>query len=147
MPESASRGDVWSRGVWSGGFAPRGGCLLPGAGVWSWGGGLSAPWGVWSGVGGLLPGWCLIWGVCLSAFWDTTSPPEQNDKQVQKYYLGHNFIAAGNNLILINVSNIGRNIRSVTSAKNSNDDKSKQWLDDSLHTSWVCSVSPPGMTD
>ena len=42
---------------------------------------------------------CLVpGGVCLSALWDTTPPPcEQNDKQVQKYYLGHNFVAAGNN--------------------------------------------------
>ena len=24
-------------------------------------------------------------------------PCEQNDRQVQKYYLGHNFVAAGNN--------------------------------------------------
>ena len=26
-----------------------------------------------------------------------TTPCEQNDRQVQKYYLGHNFVAAGNN--------------------------------------------------
>ena len=38
-------------------------------------------------------------GVCVSSFWDTITPPprEQNDKQVQKYYLGHNFVAAGKN--------------------------------------------------
>ena len=46
----------------------------------------------------------LLWGVCLSTFWDTTTPPrEQNDKQVQKYYLGHNFVAAGKNTMVIMV--------------------------------------------
>ena len=40
---------------------------------------------------------CLLWGsvpACTEA--DTPPPPcEQIDKQVQKYYLGHNFVAAG----------------------------------------------------
>ena len=36
------------------------------------------------------------WDTSCNACWDTHSPCEQNDKQVQKYYLGHNFIAAGN---------------------------------------------------
>ena len=57
--------------------------------------------GVWCLVlGVLLLGGCLVRGVCLSAFWDTTPPREQNDKQVQKYYLGHNFVAAGNYIVV-----------------------------------------------
>ena len=27
---------------------------------------------------------------------------EQNDRQVQKYYLGHNFVAAGNKVMSVN---------------------------------------------
>ena len=50
----------------------RGGCcLLPGGGVPAPGGGIPA---------------------CTEAY---PSPCEQNDRQVQKYYLGHNFVAAG----------------------------------------------------
>ena len=62
-------------GLWvclvRGGYAPGGGCLLPG-GLWSGGRGcllrgvclvqgVSAPGGVLSGLGGLLPGGCLLW--------------------------------------------------------------------------------------
>ena len=102
--------------------------LLPGegvsalGGVCSWGG-VSAPRGVCSWGGCLLPGWCLLpGGVCVSAPRGVCllpggcvfvcllpggcvsapgQPPcEQNDKQVQKYYLGHNFIAAGKNIFV-----------------------------------------------
>ena len=75
-------------GGWS---APRGGvcsggnhlCLLQGClplegCVYSWG--VSAPRG----------------GVASQHALRQTPPCEQNDKQVQKYYLGHNFVAAGN---------------------------------------------------
>ena len=34
---------------------------------------------------------------------DTPPPREQNDKQVQKYYLGHNFVAAGKNARYVEV--------------------------------------------
>ena len=69
MPESASRGclllgDVCSRGV----SGPRA-CLL---------------------LGGLVPGG--VW--YPSMHWSRHTPCEQNDRQVQKYYLGHNFVAA-----------------------------------------------------
>ena len=44
---------------------------------------------------------------CCKACWDTscnicwdTPPCEQNDKQVQKYYLGHNFVAVGKNWMI-----------------------------------------------
>ena len=61
-------------------------CLLPGVGgVWSEG--VSAPGGV-----------CSQGCVCgIPACTEADTPPcEQNDRQVQKYYLGHNFVAAGN---------------------------------------------------
>ena len=101
------------------GVSALGGCLLRGVsapgGVCSRGcllRGVSAPGGVCSGGcllrGVSVPGWvsaprgCLLQGV--SAQGDVVSqhalrqtpPCEQNDKQVQKYYLGHNFVAAGN---------------------------------------------------
>ena len=110
-------------GVCSGGGLLLGGCPLPGGSAL---GGclllgdllwvcvcLSAPWGVCS-WGGLLPGegvsalgegGCLLGGVCLlqgggiPACTAVDTPCEQNDKQVQKYYLGHNFVAAGNKLV------------------------------------------------
>ena len=50
-------------------------------------GGVSALGGVCSGGGG---------GGILACTEADTPPCEQNDRQVQKYYLGHNFIAAGN---------------------------------------------------
>ena len=68
--------------------------LLPG------GGRVSAP-----GGGGLLKVGGGVEGVCSwrgmvwypSMHWGRNPPSrEQNDKQVQKYYLGHNFVAAGN---------------------------------------------------
>ena len=78
------------------------GCLLRGCGVWSRGG---LVWGG-PGLGGVPgPGWCgpegcLVWGGSASVPSGIPPPPpppcEQNDKQVQKYYLGHNFVAAGN---------------------------------------------------
>ena len=98
--------------VWSGG----GVCLVQG-GVWSggcllWGGGVSGPGGCVPGPGGVCSGGevvCLVQGGvcsggvggclprCLVRYHHPPPPPcEQNDKQVQKYYLGHNFVAAGN---------------------------------------------------
>ena len=113
MPESASQGvsapgdvclggvsapgGVWSRGclVW-GGVCSRGvcsqGCLVRG---------VSAPggWvGLLRGVYGL--GEISVWSGGSASVPSGLPPPwEQNDKQVQKYYLGHNFVAAGNNPI------------------------------------------------
>ena len=96
---------------------PEGGCLL--RGVCSWGGcllvggvcsrgGCLLLGGVCSGGRCLLPGGCLLSGGCLlprgvsalggwhpSMHWGRHSPCEQNDRQVKKYYLGHNFVAAG----------------------------------------------------
>ena len=85
------------------------GVSAPGGGGWGvcfWG---CLPLGVsaWGGVcsrGCLLWGACLLWGVSapggggvVSQHAPRQTPPcEQNDKQVQKYYLGHNFVAAGN---------------------------------------------------
>ena len=93
MPESASQGGCLLRGV----SAPWG-CLLQG-GVCSGGcvcsGGVSALGGVCSG-GVCSGGGC--WGVVSQHALRQTRPCEQNDKQVQKYYLGHNFVAAGNNV-------------------------------------------------
>ena len=103
MPESVSGGMS----------APGGWCLLPG-GVCSWGGcgvcsGGVCSWGVSalgvSAQGGGIPA-CIgcLGGICsrgegvVSQHTLRQAPPcEQNDKQVQKYYLGHNFIAAGKN--------------------------------------------------
>ena len=70
-------------GVCSGVFVFSGECLLPG-GVCSWGG-----WGVSASGGGV---------VSQHVLRQTPPPCEQNDKQVQKYYLGHNFVAAGNKI-------------------------------------------------
>ena len=42
------------------------------------------------------PGGCLLLGGVSQHALRQTPPREQNDKQVQKYYLGHNFVAAGN---------------------------------------------------
>ena len=69
-----SRGGVCSRGVCS-----QGGCLLQG-GLLSGGGGVCSRGDV----------------VSQYALRQTPPPCEQNDKQVQKYYLGHNFVTAGN---------------------------------------------------
>ena len=88
MAESASGGGVSAPGRVS---APRGvsapwvgvcswGCLLQGVGVCS--GGCLLPEGVWY----------------PSMHWGRHPPREQNDKQVQKYYLGHNFVEAGKNV-------------------------------------------------
>ena len=69
-------------GVYSGGCLFQGGCLLPGG----------------STLGGVCLGACLLLGgVCSGVSTEAdTSPCEQNDRQVQKYYLGHNFVTAGN---------------------------------------------------
>ena len=69
-PRGMSAGGVSAPGGMS---APGGGCLLSG--------------GVY--FGGDLP-------QCLLGY-HLPPPREQNDKQVQKYYLGHNFVAAGKN--------------------------------------------------
>ena len=45
--------------------------------------------------GGSAPGW----GVVSQHALRQTPPREQNDIQVQKYYLGHNFVAAGKYII------------------------------------------------
>ena len=115
-------GCTWSQrggSLLPGGVCSKGGCLLPGGCTWSWGdvlpggcllwgvylvpgvcvcsqGGFCS-WGVylvpggctWSwrvsapeGGGGLLPGGCVRYSL----------PCEQNDKQVQKYYLALNFV-------------------------------------------------------
>ena len=77
-------GSVCSGGVCSGVSALGGVCFR----------GLSTPGG-WG---------CLLWGVSASGgvvsqhALRQTPPCEQNDKQVQKYYLGHNFVAAGKNI-------------------------------------------------
>ena len=90
------QGGCLVRGVCAqGGACFHEGCLL----LW---GGVSATGGV-SGLGGICSGGCLLpggicsWGVSQHALRQTPPPCEQNDKQVQKYYLGHNFVAAGNN--------------------------------------------------
>ena len=94
---SAPGGSAW-RGLLRG-SAP-GGCLLWGCLLW----GVSAPGGsAWGGLlRGSAPGGCLLWGVSAPRGWcgipactEADTPCEQNDKQVQKYYLGHNFVAAG----------------------------------------------------
>ena len=84
-------------GICSREVSPPRGCLLPG-GACSWGGGICS-WEV-SAVGG---GDCLLWGEGVSApgvsaprGGEADTPCEQNDGQVQKYYLGQNFAAAGN---------------------------------------------------
>ena len=85
-------------------------CFSGGGGGLLWGGVVPGPRGVCSCWGvptlvGSAPGGCLLWGVCSwgmpgpggwhpSMHWGRP-PHEQNDRQVQKYYLGHNFVAAG----------------------------------------------------
>ena len=83
-------GCTWSWGcTWSqGGVCSQGVHLVWGC-TWSQGGwpgprGVSAPWG-----GGCTWSWgCLLQGLGVSG----TPPCEQNDKQVQKYYLAPNFV-------------------------------------------------------
>ena len=81
-----------------GGCLLPGGCLLQGGLLWGvvYSGGVSAPGG--SALGGVsAPGGVCSWGVWYPSMHQGRHPPcEQNDKQVQKYYLGHNFVAAGN---------------------------------------------------
>ena len=60
-------------------------------------GGVSAPGGVWLGGCLLLGVGCLLGGVVSNACTEGQPPVprEQNDKQVQKYYLATTFVAAG----------------------------------------------------
>ena len=106
MPPSG--GDP-SQGVASylGGASFPGGCFLLRQVPPCWGGasfrvGVPPSWGVLPSRGWccFLPGGCLLSGeMPPSQHALRQSPPcEQNDRQVQKYYLGHNFIAAGKNL-------------------------------------------------
>ena len=115
-------GCTWSGGVYllRGGTWSRGGCLLWGVYLvmgrctWSWGvylvPGVSAPVGVpgprgctWSRGVYLVPGVSAPGGVCSGGVYLVLggvcsrggvrySPREQNDKQVQKYYLAPNFV-------------------------------------------------------
>ena len=83
---------------WGDGVCLLGRCVCSGGGVCSGEGGVCS--GGVSALGGcLLPGGvCLLLGGGIPACTETdTSPCEQNDKQVQKYYLGDNFVAAGKN--------------------------------------------------
>ena len=90
---SAPGGSVCSRGV-----SARWGCLLPGGCLLQ---GVSASGGVCSRGVCLLQGVSTPRGSVCSGGWHPSMHQgrhplcEQNDKQVQKYYLGHNFIAAG----------------------------------------------------
>ena len=77
--------------------APGGVCLLLGGGCLPLGGLL---------LGG---GVCSLGGVVSQHALRQTPPCEQNDKQVQKYYLGHNFVATGNNESFTVVFNIFKN--------------------------------------
>ena len=78
MPDSACGGGSapWGVGLLLEGGSAPGGCLVMGWGAWSQGG--PAP-----GRGG------------IPACTEADSRCEQNDRQVQKYYLGHNFVEAG----------------------------------------------------
>ena len=96
---SAPEGVVWSGGSSLLGGVCSGGCLLQGVSASGGGGGCLLGGlllgGVWSG--GVLPGGCLLPGGVVSQHALRQTPSrEQNDKQVQKYYLGHNFVATGN---------------------------------------------------
>ena len=85
-----------------GGLLGRGCLLLGGLGMSAFGGYL-----LLGGLllGGVCLGGCLLgrgvcsWGVASQHALRQTTPCEQNDRQVQKYYLGHNFVAAGNNRV------------------------------------------------
>ena len=81
---------------------------MPGPGGLSALGGVSAPGGV-SALGGVCSLGCLVLGVSalggvcsrdvVSQHALRQTPPcEQNDRQVQKYYLGHKFVAGNNRL-------------------------------------------------
>ena len=79
MPESTSRGGGCACS--QGGVPGPGGCLVPG--------GCLLQGGAWSrGGGGGIP-------ACTEA--DTPTVNRMTDR-CQKYYLGHNFVAAGKNL-------------------------------------------------
>ena len=73
-------GCIWSRG----GVPGPGGAPVPTGCTWSWGG-VPGPRGGGSVCSGGVPG-PRGWGV------SGTPPCEQNDKQVQKYYLTPNFV-------------------------------------------------------
>ena len=117
VPAWSRGGCVCSRGVylpgtppWSWGGVCSGGCTCLVWGVCSWGvylpgpGGVSAPGGVpaWSGGGVSAPG-----GVPASSQGGCTClvrypPPvnRMNDRRLWKYYLGQNFVSAGNNSLV-----------------------------------------------
>ena len=91
-------GGAWSGGclVLGGGLVPGEGVSAPGGGAWSWG--VSAPGGslLWKVPG---PRGCLFRGEYLVQVQGVsqhalrqTPPCEQNDRQVQKYYLAPNFV-------------------------------------------------------
>ena len=83
-------------GLCSRGVVLQGGCLLW-MGVCSQGWGVSALGGVSAPRGICSRGVSAPRGVISQHALRQTPPPrEQNDKQVQKYYLGHNFVAACN---------------------------------------------------
>ena len=113
LQEVSAPGGVCSGGVCSGGMSAPGVSAL--------GGVCSRRCLLWKCLlGGVCSGGCLLQGsvrsrvVCSrevsvlggggllqegwysSMHWGRHPPCEQNDKQVQKYYLGHNFVAAGN---------------------------------------------------
>ena len=79
-------GFLASGGLPAGGVLPAGGFSLPGGSPCQ--GGLLARGGSPCQGGFSLPGGSPYW----------RPPYEQNDKQVYKYYLGHNFVAAGNEI-------------------------------------------------
>ena len=83
---------VWWGGVsLPGGVSPCRGVVLPAGGFYLLGG--SPCWGGLPAGGFSLPG-----GVSLAGGFSLLETPcEQNDKQVWKYYLGHNFVATGKN--------------------------------------------------
>ena len=101
LPGGGGGGGFCSRGRRGCVSAPGGSVCSGEVSVCSGGGGVcSGEVSVCSGGRCLLRGCLFLGGVCVIPACteaDTSPPCEQNDKQVQKYYLGHNFVAAGNN--------------------------------------------------
>ena len=79
-----------------------GGCTWSGGCTWPWGGVPGPRWGGVPGSGVVYPVWGCTWsrGAVPGPGWGVpgpggvsgTPPCEQNDKQVQKYYLAPNFV-------------------------------------------------------